>query len=217
MDRAINTLKLNGVIVNSHTNGEYLDETKYWPILEAAAALEAPIYIHPRAPALAMVQPYRQYNLETAIWGYQAETALHGIRLIMSGVFDRFPKLKIVLGHMGEGIPYWLYRVDFMHGAGARLGAVSATERESPRPALKQRPSDYFKQNFMITTSGMNWEPVLQFCLQTLGADNIMWAIDYPYQSSTDAVPFMNAASIPDDVKARIFHRNAERVFRIAS
>ena len=206
LERAIKELKLNGVIINSHTRGEYLDEEKYWPILEAAEALEAPIYIHPRSPSPAMAQPYRKYHLEHAIWGYAVETGLHGVRLIMSGVFDRYPKLKIVLGHMGENIPYSLYRMDWMH---------SRAPVAMDRPKLRLRPSDYFKQNFMITTSGVNWHAPLKFCIEVLGADNIMWAVDYPYQETHEAVRYMNEAPISEADRHKIFHGNAERVFRI--
>lgn len=207
LERAIKKLRLNGVIINSHTNGEYLSEQRYWPILEAVADLDVALYLHPRAPVPAMAPAYRRYALEHAIWGFQAETALHALHLIVSGVFDHIPKLKVVLGHMGEGLPYWLYRLDYMHGV---VGI------KFDRPQLKQRPSDYFRQNFLITTSGMNWDPVLQFCISVLGADNIMWAIDYPYQESREAVEFMNRAPISEDEREKIFHRNAERVFHIA-
>jgi predicted TIM-barrel fold metal-dependent hydrolase len=206
LERAINKLKLNGVIINSHTDGEYLAERKYWPLLEAIAGLKVALYIHPRAPIPAMAAAYRPYHLEHAIWGYQAETGLHALNLIVSGVFDHIPNLKIVLGHMGEALPYWLYRVDWMHGRASI---------HFDRPKLKKRPSEYFKQNFMITTSGMNWNPVLQFCIEALGADNIMWAIDYPYQESREATEFMNRAPISDVDKHKIFHKNAERVFHI--
>ena len=199
-------LKLNGLIINSHTNGEYLDEARYWPILEAAAAHHAPIYIHPRAPSPQMAGAYRAYTLEHAIWGFQAEAGLHGLRLIMSGVFDRFPNLKIVLGHMGEGLPYWLYRLDAMY----------QSFKVADRPQLKQLPSAYVKQNFLITTSGMNWSPALKFCIEVLGADNLMFAIDYPFVDSGDSVRFLREAPICDEDKAKIFHRNAERVFGIA-
>jgi predicted TIM-barrel fold metal-dependent hydrolase len=107
---------------------------------------------------------------------------------------------------MGEALPYWLYRIDDRH---------HRARNNQDRPALQQRPSDYFKQNFKITTSGMNWHPVLQFCLAVLGADNIMFAIDYPYQDSEEAVEFMNTAPISDEDKEKIFHGNAERVFQI--
>jgi 5-carboxyvanillate decarboxylase len=206
-ERAINQLKLNGIMINSHTNGEYLSDKKYWPLLEAIAGLKVPLYIHPRAPIPAMAEAYRPEHLEHAIWGYQAETGLHALRLIVSGVFDSIPNLKVILGHMGEALPYWLYRVDYMW--------CTVAIKYEGRTTLKKKPSDYFKQNFMITTSGMNWNPTLKFCIEVLGADNIMWAIDYPYQTSPDAVAFMNKAPISDADKHKIFHKNAERVFHI--
>src|SRR5690606_36859230 len=137
---AINKLGLHGIVIDSHTNGEYLDQEKFWPILEAAEACGAPIYIHPRTLPAGSVKPFQDYTLETAMWGFQAETGLHGVRIICSGVLDRFPNLKIVLGHMGEGIPFWLWRLDFMHGNGRK------------RPSLPMKPSEYFLRNFWITT-----------------------------------------------------------------
>lgn len=206
IDRAITKLKLNGIMINSHTNGEYLSERKYWPILEAIAGLKVPLYIHPRAPIPLMAKAFRTDHLEHAIWGYQAETGLHGLRIITSGVLDQIPGLQIVLGHMGEGIPYWLYRLDFMHGR-VRI--------PFDRPKLKLSPSEYFKRNFYVTTSGMNWEPTLKFCIEVLGADRIMWAVDYPYQDHPDAIEFMDAARISEKDKQKIYHENAERVFKI--
>ncbi len=206
IERVMTKLKLNGLIINSHTNGEYLSERKYWPILEAIEGLNAPLYIHPRSPIPLMAKAYRTDHLEHAIWGYAAETGLHGLRLITGAVFDQFPKLQIVLGHMGEGIPYWFYRLDFMHGR-VRIGF--------DRPKLKLTPSEYFKRNFYITTSGMNWEPTLKYCIEVMGADRIMWAIDYPYQDHPDAVEFMDAARISEKDKHKIYHENAERVFKI--
>jgi 5-carboxyvanillate decarboxylase len=204
--RAMTELKLNGVIINSHTDSEYLDEEKYWPLLEAAEALGAPIYIHPRSPAAPMAAAFKKYGLETGIWGFQADTGLHGLRLICGGVFDRFPRLRVVLGHLGEGLPYWLYRLDYMHPVRASYHT---------RPALSLTPSEYLKRNFAITTSGMNWAPVLRFCIEAVGADNIMFAIDYPYQTTEGAVRFLDEAEISDEDRRKIYHRNAERIFGI--
>src|SRR5579863_8219605 len=206
IERVMTKLKLSGLIINSHTNGEFLSEKKYWPILEALESLNAPLYIHPRSPNPLMAKAYRADHLEHAIWGYAAETGLHGLRLITGGIFDQFPKLQIVLGHMGEGIPYWLYRLDFMYGR---------VKIDFGRRKLKLTPSEYFKRNFYITTSGMNWEPTLKFCIEAVGADRIMWAIDYPYQDHPDAVEFMDAARISEKDKQAIYHGNAERVFKI--
>jgi len=206
ISRAVTELGLNGVIINSHTGSEYLDEEKFWPILEAAEALGAPIYIHPRSPAAQMAAAFKKYGLETGIWGFQAEVGLHGLRLICSGVFDVFPKLMVVLGHLGEGLPYWMYRIDYMHPVRASY---------HPRPALSLTPSEYLKRNFAITTSGMNWAPVLRLCIEAVGADNIMFAIDYPYQVTEGAVRFLDEAEISDEDKRKIYHLNAERIFGI--
>jgi predicted TIM-barrel fold metal-dependent hydrolase len=205
MERAVRELKLNGFIVNSHTNNEYLDEEKYWPILEAAEALDSALYIHPRSPADTMARPFSDYNMHAAIWGFQAETGTHAMRIILSGVLDRFPKLKIVLGHMGESIPYNLWRAD--HWYHYRRGIQ--------RSSLQ--PSDVFKRNFTITTSGVEDPHVLDYCLKWLGADRIMWAIDYPYEESGPATRFMDEAPIPDSDRRKIFHLNAERLFRLPS
>ncbi len=203
IDRAVNKLGLKTVIVNSHTNGEYLDNPKYWPILEAAVAAKAPIYIHPRnlpAPA-AQFLVGDTYNVNGAFWGFAVETALHGLRLIMSGVFDRYPDLKIILGHMGEGIPYWFARLDYFYAS---------------RSKIQRPPSEYFRENFYITTSGVNDNNVLNFCHTVLGPDRIMWAIDYPYQDVLGAVEFIRTSTLPRESLDKITFQNAERIFRIS-
>jgi 5-carboxyvanillate decarboxylase len=204
MDRATNKLKMNGFIINSHTNNEYLDLPKYWPILEAAEAMNAALYIHPRAPSDGMAGPFRDYRLETAAWGYGVEVGTHAVRLMLSGALDRFPKLKIVLGHMGEAVPFWLWRLDFMGKPG-------------PLRTNKLKPSEYFRRNFAITTSGVEDHLALQYCIDRIGVDSVMWAIDYPYQPTTPAVAFIDSAPIPDADKQKIAHGNAERIFHIGA
>jgi 5-carboxyvanillate decarboxylase len=208
MRRATEELGLNGFVVNSHTDGEYLDQAKFWPILEAAEALDAPIYIHPRPLPEAAIGPYLDQELWAGIWGYAAETGLHGLRLITSGVFDRFPKLKIVLGHMGEGLPYFVYRMDYMSRILRQIGSHKPYELD---------PGEYLRRNFLITTSGMNHHPPLELCLKELGAENIMWAIDYPYQHTPECVAFMDSAPLPREDLERIYAGNAERVFGIGA
>lgn len=205
MERAIKTLKFNGFIVNSHTNNDYLDQPRYWPILEAAEALEAPLYIHPRAPSDGMAAPFRDYRLEGAAWGYGVETGTHAVRLMLSGVLDRFPKLKVVIGHMGEALPFWMWRLDFMAAPGAR--AAGRTNQ--------LKPSEYFQRNFAITTSGVEDPLALRYCIDRIGADNIMWAIDYPYQPTSPAVAFIESAPMSETDREKIAYKNAERVFRI--
>ena len=129
LERAVTKLGLKGALINSHTQGEYLDDEKYWDIFAAAEAQGVPIYLHPNTPSPQMVEPFLSRTLDAAIYGFAVETGLHALRLIVSGVFDRFPKLNIVLGHLGEGLPYWLSRIDFMHG-----GIVRANRSAGVRP-----------------------------------------------------------------------------------
>jgi 5-carboxyvanillate decarboxylase len=206
MERAIGKLRLNGFVINSHTNSEYLDDPKYWPILEAAEALDACIYIHPRGPSDGMATPFRDYMIHGAVWGYGLEVGTHAVRLMVSGVFDRFPKLKICLGHMGEAVHFWLWRIDFMNGAAQRGNRV---------PKLQLKPSEYFKRNFVITTSGMESDLALDYSLKVLGEDAVLWAIDYPYQPTQPAVAWMDQVKVSDEVKHKLYHGNAERVFHI--
>jgi 2,3-dihydroxybenzoate decarboxylase/5-carboxyvanillate decarboxylase len=206
MERAIGRLKLNGFVVNSHTNNEYLDDPKYWPVLEAAEALDRCIYIHPRGPSDMLSGPMRDYGMFAALWAYGVEVSTHAVRLMLSGVFDRFPKLKICLGHMGEAVHFWSWRLDFMSARAQLAGA----------PKLKLKPSEYLRRNFFITTSGQESPLALEFSIKQLGIDNVMWAIDYPYQPSEPAVAFMDAAVVSDDDRHKLYHGNAERVFHIA-
>jgi 5-carboxyvanillate decarboxylase len=208
IDRAMNQLKLNGLIVNSHTGGEYLDDRKFWPIFEAATACNAAIYIHPRnMPDPCQFMLHANPNLGGALWGFQMETGLHAMRLIVGGVFDQFPTLKVVLGHMGEGMPYWLYRIDYMYKSYTR-----------GNPRIKKLPSQYVKDNIWITTSGMFDHKVLRYCNEALGPENILFAIDYPYQDNcVEAANFMNSSPLPEADNEKIAHGNAERVFHIAA
>ena len=206
VERATTELGLAGVIINSHTGGEYLDAKKYWPILEAAESMGAPIYLHPRTPSPVTIEPYLDYGLYFAGWGFAVETSLHAMRLIMSGVFDQFPDLKIILGHMGEGIPFWLDRIDNRYLLQVKIGAVDKMEK---------LPSEYFKDNFLITTSGMTYAPPLKLSIEVLGADRIFFAADYPYESLRDAVEFMDSAPVSEADRQKIYHANAEVLFGI--
>lgn len=204
MERAVGTLKLNGFLVNSHTGNAYLDDPRFFPLLEAAEALKAPLYIHPRAPSDGMAAPFRDYRLEGAVWGYGVEAGTHILRLIFGGVFDRFPGLQVVIGHMGEALPFWLGRLDFMGAPGARAGRKN-----------QRKPSEYFNRNIAITTSGVEDPLALRYCIDKMGVDNIMWAIDYPFQPTTPAVTFIESAPLTETERAKIAHGNAERIFGI--
>jgi 2,3-dihydroxybenzoate decarboxylase len=209
IERAVQVLGLKGALVNSHTQGRYLDDEFYWPIFEVCEALDVPLYIHPNTPSPQMVEPFLSRCLDAAIYGFAAETGLHTLRLIVSGVFDRFPKLKIVLGHLGEGLPFWLYRIDFMHAGIVRAG------RSEGAQALKRKPSDYLRENFYYTTSGMAWEPSITFVQQQMGYDRVMYAMDYPYQYVAEEVAAMDALPLTAEQKKMFFQSNAEKLFRL--
>ncbi len=209
--RIMTELNLSGVIINSHTQGEYLDDEKFWPIFEAAVAHDAPIYLHPNFPAESMVGPYSQYGMVGALWGFGAECSLHVVRLILAGVFDRFPKLQIVLGHLGEALPFWLGRLDNRYANILNRGGLEALGMKT----LQRLPSEYFLSNFHITTSGMNTNPPLDFALNMVGPDRIMFAIDYPFEQTQEATEFIRAAPLSEGVMRKITHENAERLFRI--
>jgi 2,3-dihydroxybenzoate decarboxylase len=206
IERGMTKLGMKGVIVNSHTKGEYLDDEKYWDILEAAEALDAPIYIHPRDLPPGMLRPYLDRGLEAGIMGFAADVALHTLAMITAGVFDRFPRLKIVIGHAGEGIPYMLYRIDYMQ----RVVREGRGEKK-----LAKRPSDYMRENVYVTTSGMAWEPSILFAQQVLGVDHVLYAMDYPYQADASEVLAMDALNINAAAKKQFFQTNAETLFRL--
>ena len=146
-----------------------------------------------------------------AMFGFAAETSLHGLRLILSGVFDRFPDLKIVLGHLGEGLPYWLHRIDLMNGSRRLDGSIAYKFRK-----LQKQPSEYFKENFWVTTSGMGWAPVQKFVHEALGPERIMYAVDYPYQrNAPHSIGVIEELPIPEEDKKKIFETNAVNLFNL--
>ena len=209
LERGVRTLGLKGAIVNSHTRGEYLDDPKFWDIFAAAESLGVPIYLHPTTPSPAMIGPFLERGLDGAIFGFAVETGLHMLRLIVSGVFDRFPKLIIVAGHLGEALPYWLFRIDFMHARMVAAGRYPSVGK------LNRRPSEYLKENFYVTTSGMAWAPPILYAQQVLGVDRVLYAMDYPYQFVPEEVKVTDDLPISDADKKKLYQTNAERVFSL--
>lgn len=209
IERAVTKLGLKGAVMNSHTMGEYLDDEKYDDIFAALQALDVPLYIHPNTPSPQMVQPFLPRCLDAAIYGFGVETGLHALRLIVSGVFDRFPNLKIVLGHLGEGLPFWLYRLDYMHG-----GIVRSNRSPGARP-LNKKISEYLRDNFYYTTSGMPWEPSISLVQRLFGHDKVMYAMDYPWQYTPEEVGMMEAMPLTAEQKKLFWQSNAERIFKL--
>jgi 5-carboxyvanillate decarboxylase len=209
LERGVRKLGLKGAVVNSHTQGRYLDEPEFWPIFEAAQALDVPIYIHPNTPPPSMIEPFLPRGLDGAIYGFAVETGLHLLRIVVGGIFDRFPKLKIAVGHLGEGLPFWLFRLDFMHRS------MVVSKRYPGAQPLAKKPSDYLKENVWVTTSGMQWAPAIQFSQQVLGFDRVLYAMDYPYQFVPEEVKVTDEMPITEEQRKLLYQTNAERLFKL--
>lgn len=209
LERAVNKLGMHGAIVNSHTLGAHMDDEQYWEVFEAAEALDVPIYLHPQTPPANMIEPFLKRGLDAAIYGFACETGLHALRLLVAGLFDRFPKLQIVLGHCGEALPFWLYRIDYMHGH------ISVTGRYPHVHPLKRKASDYLRDNFYYTSSGIGaTEPVI-FVRDVIGADRMMYAMDYPWQFVPSEVGALEQMPIGEAGLKQFFEDNARKVFKV--
>jgi len=206
LERGVRTLGLKGAILNSHTLGEYLDDPKFWDIFAAAEALDVPVYLHPNSPSAGLIQPLLQRGLDGALYGFGVDTGMHLLAIITSGVFDRFPKLKLVVGHLGEALPFWLFRLDYMHRA------TVASRRYAFMKPLQRQVSDYLRENVYVTSSGMAWAPAIQFCQQVLGVDRVMYAMDYPYQFEASEVLAMDSVGTAAD-RNSFYALNARKVF----
>lgn len=203
LERGVRDLGLKGALINGHTNGEYLDDPKFSPVWERAESLDVPIYLH---PANAMIEPacVEGYpELMGPAWAWGAETASHVLRLVYGGVFDRFPKTNVIIGHMGETLPFVLWRLDSRYRM-MRHG----------KP-IKKMPSQYMRENVVITTSGAcDFAPLL-CSMMSIGSDRIMFSVDYPYESTEDSVRFIENAAISQLDMERICHLNAERILHL--
>jgi 5-carboxyvanillate decarboxylase len=202
--RATGALNLNGVVINSHSRGEYLDAPRYEPIFAAAQACDVPIYLHPSLLPAGAVAPYLDYGLMAAMWGYAADASLHALRIILAGTFDRFPRVRMVLGHLGEHIPFSLSRLDAHH----------AQTHAKTSPHLQGCPSEYFREHFTVSTSGMNHAPAsIRFCVDQLGADRVMFAGDFPFEDLQPEVAAFAQVPLSESERGALRHGNAERVF----
>jgi predicted TIM-barrel fold metal-dependent hydrolase len=200
-------LGFKGAMIHGLANGVFLDDKRFWPIYERAQALDIPLYFHPSVPLPAVSDAYYKDYVKDfpmvvrAAWGYTVETATQAIRLVLSGVFDAYPKLKVVLGHLGETLPYLVWRVD---QALARPGGA--------RPMSFR---DVFCGHFYITTSGNFSNPALLCCVMEMGIDRVMFAVDWPFVANTPAVQWMDTVPLCDEDKVKILSGNAQRLFRM--
>ena len=207
LERMVRNHGFKGAIINGHHRGRYLDDKFFWPILECAEALNVPIYLHPTLPPKPVIEasyggfsPIVTELLAGPGWGWHIETAVHVIRLVLGGVFDQYANLQIVIGHMGETLPFMLQRLDVIPMAFTKLN----------RPI-----SNYLRENVHFTFSGFNFTPTFLDLMLQVGVDRIMFSADHPYQSMAQARAFLDQLPVSGADKARIAHRNAEILLRI--
>jgi 2,3-dihydroxybenzoate decarboxylase len=201
LERAIRELGFVGAMINGHTNGQYLDHPSLHPFWERAEALGAVIYLHPADPPSTMPVLDGTYGLRRATWEWGVETGSHALRLVFSGHFDRFPRAILALGHLGEMMPYLLWRFD----SRAAFYGVK----------LARRPSDYIRENIVMTISGMFSAEPLNCAISAVGHERIMFATDYPFEPPDEASKFIDAAPLAENVRADICRNNAMRLLRL--
>jgi 2,3-dihydroxybenzoate decarboxylase len=201
LSRSMGELGFCGAMINGHTNGRYLDDPALYPFWERAEALGALIYLHPADPVALSAALAGHRGLRRATWEWTVETGSHALRLVFGGLFDRFPGAKLGLGHLGETLPFLMWRFD----SRAKLYGVK----------LGRRPSEYIRDNIVVTTSGMCAAEPLNCAIGALGSDHVMFAADYPFESAEEAAEFIDHAPIADEVRADICFNNAVKLLRL--
>jgi predicted TIM-barrel fold metal-dependent hydrolase len=208
LERTVTGLGFKGALINGRTHERFLDDQFFWPIFERAQDLAVPIYLHPALPPPSVREAYYgglvpavNHWLSVAAWGWHVETGLHALRLIAAGVFDRFPRLQIVIGHMGEAVPFMLERTNM------------TLTRDITK--LQRTVSEYFLDNFYITTSGFFSHPPLLCLLQVVGPDRVIFSVDYPYSTNEEGRTFLDTAPISAADREKIAHGNAERLLKL--
>jgi 2,3-dihydroxybenzoate decarboxylase len=199
LERATHELKFCGAMINGHTNGQYLDHASLAPFWERAEALQATIYIHPTDPVAPAPVLDGYDGLRRATWEWGFETGSHALRLVFSGLFDRFPRARLALGHLGETLPYLLWRFD----SRAKLYGVK----------LKKRPSDYIRENMVVTNSGMYSAEPLACALAALGPDRVMFGADYPFEAAHEGGEFLDHTPLDETLRTAIASGNAVEHF----
>jgi predicted TIM-barrel fold metal-dependent hydrolase len=206
LERAVGTLGFKGAMIHGLANGEFIDGKKFWPIFARAEKLDVPIYLHPALPNAKVTEIYYQdYAKDFPLvvrpaWGYTVETATQAIRLLLSGLFEKHPKLKIILGHLGETLPFLVWRID------------ASLKRPGQKPMSFR---DIFCNNFYVTTSGFFSDPALLCCVMEMGVDHILFAVDWPFVMNQPATEWIKDVPLADADKAKILSGNARRLLKM--
>jgi len=211
LERAVRDLGMKGAMIYGYSNigdketGQYLDERPVWEFWERVSHLNVPIYLHPREPLPNQRRIYEGYpSLIGSAWGFAHETGTHAVRLMLSGLFDRYPNLRIILGHLGEGLPHLLPRLEWrLHKQRHGLGAGQ----------LKKKVSEYFSENFYVTTSGHFNTKTLLNAIAEIGVERMMFSVDYPYEDIEDATTWFDQALLSENDRQLIGRENARNLF----
>ncbi len=198
LERCVRQLGMHGAMINGQTGGTYLDDDRYAVFWERVSALEVPIYIHPNNPPEQAAMYGGHPELWGPVWSWTVETATHALRLVLSGVFDRHPGARLVLGHLGETLPFLMWRLD------SRWDISNRGEMHLDLP-----PSEYFRRNVWVTTSGMCADAPLRCAVDMMGMDRVLFSIDYPFERADEAGTWIEAAALSDEERAAICHANA--------
>ena len=207
LERTVDKYGFKGAMIHGTANGVFLDDKRFWPIFERAQKLDVPIYLHPSIPMQVVMDAYyKEYTQEfpmviRAAWGFTVETATQAIRMVLSGIFDKYPDLKIVLGHLGETLPFLIWRID----------------QSLSRPGAGRKLSfrDVFSKHFYLTTSGNFSNPALLCCVQEMGVDRIMFAIDWPFVANPLGTEWIDTVPLCEEDKIKILSGNAQRLLRM--
>lgn len=218
LERTVRDLGFKGALINGHTNGRYLDDPSFEVLLGRAESLGVPIYVHPTDPPQAVSDVYYAPFSSALVptWGWPVETGTHLLRLICAGVFDRHPDLKIIVGHMGELLPYCYTKLNVgMTMAGWLLAAQSKGDQDMPHTGMRNSVGSYLKNNVFITSSGVFDQPVFDCARAMLGLDNLMFSVDYPFQDNFAAMEFLQRCNLSPADKERFAHGTAETLLKL--
>ena len=205
LERCVTELRFQGAKIHGQTFGVYLDDPRYETFWERAADLGAPIYLHPTDPVTEPVVFSGRPELLGPMWSWTTETSAHALRLVVAGVFERHPRVQVILGHMGECLPFHLWRFDRRYAAA-----------DHPGHRLPQPPSSYIRRNISITTAGVCDDAALLCSVAALGRDRVMFSVDYPFEDCAVAGDWADALPVDDELKAQICHGNAERILGLS-
>jgi predicted TIM-barrel fold metal-dependent hydrolase len=204
LERAVKELGLKGWKTHSNYGENYLDDKKYWPIFERAAKLDVPVYLHTSYPSIPQLKTSYGWALSGAPFGFGIETAMSMMRLVLSGIFDKYPNLKIILGHLGEALPFLLARMDYPY--------VIPWFDKTTIPPLEKKPSEYFRNNVFVTTSGNYYKPAFMCTREALGIERILLGTDYPYEDPHECLQFMVGLPLSTQEKQKIYYGNADQL-----